>query len=264
MPSIEEIYLHTDNMLRISGLQDQDGVAIVSGTHTVSIFKATPLSPDACRIDFTGGGVSGEDDPEVGQTIVGGVSTAWAQIATITILSGSWAAFDAAGYFTLTGQQGSFNAAEQLNLAGEYDDVATATADSTITVINGADTKILVANHGLFSYENFCYFEGTQAFEGQDDIVGYTEDTITIETDFVAERFTGAEKIYVGIPNGKDISLSFSSPYWKAKIPKTLLGLIIDSSIIIMIFIDGGTYDAVIQIEATLRYKHETDVVDSA
>lgn len=262
MPSIESIYLHSDNQIRITGLQDEAGTPIIAGgPFTMSLFESAPKTIDACRIDFT----AGLEEPTVGDTIKGATSSAWAEIASIVLESGTWAGSNAVGYFTLIGQGGTFVSENLNNLQTGTNTIAAITGDSTgaITANAGADTKILVTGHNLFSYQDFVYLESTQNFNGFQAVQALTEDSITIDGAFAAEKFIGDEKIYIGIPGGKEIAVAYSDPYWIGKIPKELKGLKVDDPIVIFLTLDGGTYEIVIRIDAFMQYKTEVDVLEA-
>jgi len=226
----------------------------------MSVYKRIPLSPDACKLAFTSGGVI---EPAVGDVMLGATSAAWAKITAIQVDSGTWAAGTAAGLLTLIGQQGVF-VAENLNQVGGQTNIATIAADSICTAVDGAGTKILIAGHGLFTYENFCFIEGTHNYDGQRNITSCTSVSISIPVTHVLERFIGDELVYVGIPNGKDIAITYipaSSGDWVGKIPKNLLGVINLEEICIIVTIVTATATVVIKINPMLTYKAETDVI---
>lgn len=239
----DKFFMITDNLIEINGLKNrQTGEYENGATIKMSLFKQDTLNIDISRLSFTSGGVA---EPEVGQTIVGATDGAWAKIASIVLTDGTWAGGDAEGYFTLTGQHGTF-VAENLDIVDGQADIATIAADSTgaETSDGGSKTKITVTDHGLKNYETCIRIEGSQAYDGECTISTFEKNKLIIDVAYTAEKFRGDEVIYVGIPNGTGLPLSWVDPSdgnYKGILPDTLKGVLRNNAFYIFITITKGS-----------------------
>ncbi len=92
---------------------------IVFGYRRIDGFERTdgrPRPSDASYwiINFT----AGDNEPAVGDTVIGMTSGATGEILGVTVSSGSWAANDAAGFIVLTNIVGTFVDTELLRFSG--------------------------------------------------------------------------------------------------------------------------------------------------
>lgn len=147
-----------------------------------------------------------------GDIIEGTTSGATAVVDKVDITSGYWMAGTAAGQLEISGQDNTF-VAENLRIGG-VENVATIPAgDSTglaVVLLGSGQVKIPMNTVGL-TVDDFIRIESTKKYDEQYDIdaldagqAGY----VTITAVNVAETFKGTEVIYIGIPNGKDLSLT--------------------------------------------------------
>lgn len=123
-----------------ASLADLEGVAIVRDALIDPGYLAWPMP-------FTGGGT---EVPNVGDVISGATSGDTAEIAKIEVISGSWAAGDAAGVLWLRKVSGEFQA-ENLDIpARSITDFATIAAGLTVDAnLASLKTKGIVQREGV-------------------------------------------------------------------------------------------------------------------
>lgn len=108
------------------------------------------------------------------------------------------------------------------------DNFATIAADST----KDQRTQIESTAHGQLD-NDFIRIISTDSYDGQYDIESVPDvDHIIIDKAYVAETFDGNEKFYIGLPNGKNITLSYiaeSSGDYAGDLPENIGGLFEDT-----------------------------------
>jgi len=169
----------------------------------------------------------------------------------VELVSGTWAANDAAGYFYVKTQSGTFEA-ELVKVS------TTSTANALSDSEKNVRTDIPCTAHGL-SDGDYCAIKGTVNYDNPNiEVLGAPDtDHIVIEEDYVAETFTGNEilyypanklvfesahtaeqltgdeEIYVILPNAKEIDMTHSGEdpdgYYIGNLPDTVKGLVLDA-----------------------------------
>lgn len=92
----------------------------------------------------------------------------------------------------------------------------------------GGEVGIPCTAHGQVAGD-FIRIEGSLNYNDELEVQSATADEIVITHDQDAETFTGNERIFIGVPSGNGISLSYvadSDGVYKGNIPDTLGGLI--------------------------------------
>jgi hypothetical protein len=225
-----KLYIHTDGTIRVNGLKDEDTESVInSATITVSIFRETPLYIEQSWLNIDAGGTR---EIQAGDIITGGTSGATAYIQSIELLAGAWPSNTAEAKLFLLNQIGTFQNDEVLNISGVQNALVDG-GDSTgaVSVAAGADTKITIPNHGLTTVD-FIYIEGSYNYEKQKDVKTLDDwQNITIDDAYVAEKFTGLEKVFVGLRNAKDIAVTTTGAggNYKGTLPDSVKKLIKDS-----------------------------------
>lgn len=109
------------------------------------------------RLGFTGGGSA--NTVESGDEIEGVTSGATATVERVVLQSGSWSGGDAAGYFVISGQTGTF-------VAENIDD--TTKGGSNDATIAGDSTAISLPAGGKYRFDNYNFFgsAGTERMYG--------------------------------------------------------------------------------------------------
>lgn len=105
IPAGELIDGHNYECATRGGYRRIDGYERFDGHHLASTSKYYIMNFDA-----------GEHEPQVGETVVGASSTASGVILEVNVTSGDWGTSDAAGYFVIHVEQGTFIDDEQLNI----------------------------------------------------------------------------------------------------------------------------------------------------
>jgi hypothetical protein len=95
--------------------------------NTITAFGAEFLQYTERDLPYTSGGTT---QIVAGDWIVGATSTAFAEVVSVTLTTGTWAGGDAAGTFRIRSQHGTF-ASENVKVAGGTND-ATIAANSSI------------------------------------------------------------------------------------------------------------------------------------
>ena len=110
------------------------------------------------EIAFTSGGTT---EISEGDTIEGGTSGATATVERIQLQSGTWAGGDAAGWFTLSGQTGTFQA-ENLDVG----------ASANLATIAGDSAAITLQPDGTLDWDrsNFANPQGSERIYGADGV----------------------------------------------------------------------------------------------
>lgn len=243
-----KLYIHTDGTIRVNGLKDEDTLAVInSATITLSIFKETPIYIEQSKLSFTSGGTY---EIKVGDIIKGATGSAVAYVARVTLSAGAWSSGTAVGILWLKNQIGTFQS-EELNLEdGTQTGIATIAGDSTgaVSIDSGNDTQLIIPNHGLDT-NDFIYLEGSGNYDGQKDVkVQDAWNKLTIDDAYVAEKFLGVEKVFIGIRNAKNISLTStgSGGNYKGTLPDSVKKLIKDSFYHVRWFIVYGAFNIMI------------------
>lgn len=223
------VFMGSDALLQASGLTDvETGDLINTATITLSIFEGERRYPVSI-LAFT----SGSAEIAEGDVITGLTSSATAVVGKITLTGGSWSAGTAAGQLELSGQDGTF-VAENIEVAASGDIATIPAGDSTglaAVLLGGGQVKIPMNTVGLTT-SDFIRIESTKKYNEQFDIdaidagqAGY----VTITATNTAETFTGNEVVYIGIVEGKDISLTHiggdADGYYDGIQPDTLEGV---------------------------------------
>jgi len=137
------------------------------------------------------------------------------------------------------------------------DNFATITADST----KNQRTKIPATAHGLDS-SDFIRIESTDQHNDQYDIEAIRDaDNFIIDKTYVAETFDGDEGFYVGLPNGKDISLTYiptSSGNYKGTIPDNIGGLFSTEKHFVFVEVVYGSVILLLRLEWQVIYQTKT------
>lgn len=87
---------------------------------------------------------------------------------------------------------------------------------------------IPVIDHNRIA-DDYIRIESSRKYNKEYTIDSVTNDKIVVTATYVAETFKGTEKVYLGVPNGTDITLSFvaaSEGNYRGVLPHTLEGLI--------------------------------------
>jgi len=138
---------------------------------------------------------STKHNPEAGDNIKGGTSEATATIEMVDIQTGSFEEDNATGYLWIKNQTGSFSPDEGIRNTTVVSgvDIATASGDSTAN----QRTDIPCTAHGLSDGDYFAIKGSVNYDNANIEVLGTPDsDHIIIETDYVAETFTGNEILY--------------------------------------------------------------------
>ncbi len=229
--SLPEIYLQSDNLVKILGLLDEDEAYVNDAVITMTLCKETVLALDSqVALLIT----SGSDEPTVGDVLEGVTDGAFGIYVSTQILGGTWAGNDVTGYITMTSQKGTWNASETIknvtqNLANIATTGAVSTGGRSITDSGDAKTKLAILGHGLSS-SDYIKIVGSRLYNGEFPIDSIVDSQhFIIDEAFVLEFFTGDEVVYVGIENGTNISLDYiaaSNGNYEGYLPDTLLKMV--------------------------------------
>lgn len=224
------IFMGSDALLQVTELTNvETGILISTATITISIFEGDQRYPVSV-LEFTGGGVA---TLLAGDVITGATGSATATVKKVSLTSGSWLAGNAAGQVEITGQNGVFQA-ENIDTDTQANIATIPAGDSTGLVciqLGGGQVKVPMNSVGLTT-SDFIRIESSKNYNDQYDIDAIDagqDGYVTITATNVAETFTGNERIYIGIGQGKDISLTHvggdEDGYYDGIQPDTLEGV---------------------------------------
>lgn len=180
-----------------------------TGGATAGLYRATTSGWEEVALGVELAFTSGSIEIEEGDTIVGATSGATATVERVQILSGTWQDGDAAGYLTLSGQVGTFEA-ENLDV-GANSNVATIAGDSAAMTLqpNGrldydtsnfanprGDERVYCADGVNFGWE----FDGTVFARVRTGMVNDTPEHVIVHKKHLFFSFGGSVQ-HSGIGN---------------------------------------------------------------